>query len=124
MALGATFVSRRGQFEAKNAIFADMVVGRMASNMELLIKTQNTPLKTGQLRGDTRARRSGRFKWRVEARKEYAAVQELGFRRGARPFTHYTTPGTGRGWFRAAVNATINRKEAFVAEAKAAAGLQ
>lgn len=118
---GARFISRRGGFNRKSAAFADMVAGRMAMDIEVGIKTTaGTPVKHGQMKAAVRHYRVGAHKFRVVSPKEYSAVQELGRRRGARPFANYTTPGTSSGWFHRAVNAVVRNKDKYVAEAKGA----
>lgn len=54
-----------------------------------------TPKKSGELRRKRR-KESIRNGVSITWQSDHAAVQEAGRRRGARPFTRYTTPGTGK----------------------------
>lgn len=78
-------------------------VGLMnAANKGMTASTGRTPFKGGQLRQDRRVSplpNGARMTWSAP----YAAVHNLGQRRGARPFTNYTTPGTGKGFVEEAI---------------------
>jgi len=65
-----------------------------ARDIHISAKTK-APYKDGGLRSDSDFIKLGRHHWRVRFLKEYAAVQEKGKRKGARPFRNYTTAGTG-----------------------------
>jgi hypothetical protein len=53
-----------------------------------------TPKKSGRLRMDKIKQVLG-LRGKMAWGKDYAAVQELGRRKGSRPFSNYTTAGTG-----------------------------
>lgn len=65
--------------------------------------THRTPMKSGKLRQEVSVgpvlNNTTRIKWGAR----YAAVQNQGKRRGARPFHRYTTPGTGAGFVQTGV---------------------
>jgi hypothetical protein len=120
----ARFTSYSPQFRRKHISMVDVLLGHMAQDTEVAIKTKSgTPVKTGAMKGAVVHRRVGINKFRVESPKEYSAVQEQGARRGARPFTKYTTPGTGKGWFRGAVDGVIRNGQQYINEAKRSVGL-
>ena len=90
---------------ARNAMAMDMGLAHMAQDIEIGIKTGGrTPFQKGALRGETYHRKKAVLKYEVVAPVEYAEVQEKGIRSGSRAFTNYTTAGTGKGWFRGAVD--------------------
>lgn len=127
--MGTIFKSIRGTFDRNNEAFKDLVQGHMSMDIEVGIKTTaGTPVKTGGMKAEVRHFKNGRGGWRVEAGKEYSAVQERGQRlsgKGAptRKFTHYSTPGTSAGWFQRAIDNVIRRRESYIAEASRAVGL-
>lgn len=127
--MGGLFTSKREAFERNNAAFKDMVQGRMAMDVEVAIKTTaGTPVKTGAMKADVRHFKNEKGGWRVEAGKEYSAVQERGQRlsgAGAptKHFTNYTTAGTSAGWFKRAIDQVERRKEQYILEARRAVGL-
>lgn len=124
--MGALFNSKRDAFNRNNEAFKDMVQGRMAMDVEVAIKTTaGTPVKTGAMKSDVRHFKNDNGKWRVEAGKEYSAVQEAGIRmsgKGAptKRFSHYTTAGTKYGWFKRAIDSVQRRKETYILEARRA----
>jgi hypothetical protein len=123
------FTSNRSNFERNNAAFKDMVQARMAMDVEVGIKTSaGTPVKTGAMKSDVRHFKNEKGGWRVEAGKEYSAVQEAGRRmsgKGAptKQFSHYTTSGTSYGWFKRAIDAVSRNKHTYILEARRALGL-
>lgn len=122
----AVFVDKSPAFFSKHEAFKDMVLGHMAIDIERSIKLDGrTPVDKGDLKAETRSFRSPskRDSYRVEADKEYAAVQEKGYRAGSRVFTNYTTPGTGAGWFQLAINRTLANKRNYIDEARRALNL-
>lgn len=124
MATKAKFTSDRREFLRKNNQFIDMVGAHMAQDIEVSVKTGGrTPVKSGDMKGEVRHYKLGRGKYRVESPKEYSATQEAGIRRGARPFTNYSTPGTGKGWFSTAVSSIIRNSNSYVDEVKRAVRL-
>lgn len=111
------FSSDRSAFLRKNSQFVDMVGAHMAQDIEIGIKTGGrTPVKSGDMKGEVRHFKNRRGSYRVESPKEYSATQEKGVRRGARPFTNYTTPGTGKGWFESNANAIVRNRDSYVDE--------
>lgn len=118
------FTSRRHMFNRKNDAFKDMVMGHMAMDVERGIKTTaGTPVKTGDMKAETRHFRSPRGGFRVETDKEYAAVQELGRRSGSASFKNYTTTGTSAGWFKRAIDGVWKHQRSYIMEAKRALNL-
>jgi hypothetical protein len=126
--MGAVFISKSGEFFRKNDSFKEILMGHMAMDIEVAIKTTaGTPVKTGGMKSEVRHFKAASGKWRVEADKTYSAVQEAGIRlsgKGAptKPFTHYTTAGTSSGWFRRAIDSVMRHRDQYVSEAKKAAG--
>lgn len=124
MAKKARFTSDRREFLRKNNQFIDMVGAHIAQDVEVAVKTGGrTPVKSGDMKAEVRHFRLGRGKYRVESPKEYSEVQEKGQRRGSRPFTNYTTPGTGKGWFSNAVNSIVRNANSYVDEVRRAVRL-
>lgn len=123
------FTSKRGEFDRKNAALKDYAQGHIAMDIEIAIKTTaGTPVKTGAMKADVRHFRSPSGGFRVEAGKEYSAVQEAGIRltgKGAptKRFSHYTTSGTSYGWFKRAIDSTLRHKETYILQARKAVGL-
>jgi hypothetical protein len=122
--MSALFNSKRDLFDRNNEAFKDMVQGRMAMDVEVAIKTTaGTPVKTGAMKSDVRHFKNEKGGWRVEAGKEYSAVQEAGRRlsgQGAKQFSHYTTAGTKYGWFKRAIDSVTRRKDTYILEARRA----
>jgi hypothetical protein len=125
----SVFSSDRSEFMRKNDAFLDLLKGSMAMDIEVGIKmTAGTPVKTGDMKAETRHFRSETGGFRVETDKEYAAVQEAGQRLtgpGAptQPFENYTTPGTSAGWFQRAIDAVLDNQANYVTRAAEAVGL-
>jgi hypothetical protein len=123
------FTSNRGPFLRKNEAFKEMVLGHMAMDIEVAIKSKaGMPVKTGAMKSEVRHFKTENNKWRVESDKAYSSVQEAGIRKtgpGAptRRFKNYTTAGTGAGWFARAIDMTFKNKDHYIQEAKRAVGL-
>lgn len=119
------FRSTRGEFNRKNSAFKDMLMSHMAMDIEIAIKTTaGTPVDHGDMKAETRHFKSSRGGYRVETDKEYAAYQERGMRRdGSHIVRHYTTGGTGPGWFRRAIDGVWKNKNTYVSEAARALNL-
>lgn len=124
MANKARFTSNRSAFLRKNSQFVDMVGAHMAQDVEVAIKTGGrTPVDTGDMKAEVRHYKLRRGTYRVESPKEYSAPQEKGIRAGSRPFSNYTTPGTGKGWFQDAVGTIVRNANSYVDEVKRAVRL-
>lgn len=123
------FTSDRQTFLRLNSAFIDLLMGHMAMDIEIGIKTTaGTPVKTGDMKAETRHFRSPSGGFRVESAKEYAAVQEAGVRKSGpggptRPFRNYTTSGTGPHWFQKAIDDVLRNKDNYIEVAKQAVGL-
>lgn len=113
------FNSRHKEVIAKNAMAMDMALAHMAQDIEIGIKTERTPFKKGSLRDRTHHTKRAVLKYQVIVPVEYAEVQEVGRRKGSREFTNYTTPNTGKGYFKHAVEKTTrNAPHYFKTSAK------
>ena len=124
----ARFTSNRTVFNSKNREFKELATQRMAADIERLIKTGGKiPRKDGELQSSISHEplKTGSFTtgYRVKADSDHAAVQELGKRRGAREFKNYTTPGTGKGWFKGAIITIESKKDQYIQQAKRSAKL-
>lgn len=125
----AIFTSKRKDFLRTNSSLKDMVIGAMALDIDRFIKiSAGTPVKTGDMKAETRAFKTREGQWRVESAKEYAAVQEAGVRKSGpgaptARFEHYTTPGTGAGWFQRSIDAITKDGNRYVDAAAKAMGL-
>lgn len=123
------FTSNQVAFLKTNEQLKDMVLGHISLDIDRYVKTAaGTPVKTGDMKAETRAFKNKSGQWRVESGKEYSAVQEAGRRmRGpgapTAPFKHYTTSGTGAGWFHRAIAAIVGNAPSYVDEAARALGL-
>ena len=119
------FKSDRSRFLRKNAALVDMIAMHMGQDIEIQVKTGGrTPFNKGPLRDMTTHRKVAKGHVRAEVPVEYAAVQEKGQRRGAGRFVQYTTPGTGPGFFKRAIESVLARLNGYVEEAARAAGLK
>lgn len=129
MANKAVFKSNRRVFTSKHDEFKDVLMGHIAQDIEVAIKTTaGTPVKDGVMKSMVRHFRANNGQFRVEANAEYSAVQEVG-RRMSGPgaptaaFKNYTTPGTSAGWFGRAIMSVLKNKDNYVKEAARAVGL-
>lgn len=118
------FSSDRTAFNKKHATFLDVLMSHMAMDIEILIKTTTgTPVKTGDMKAETRHFRTRSGSFRVESDKEYAAYQEAGRRKdGTHIAKNYTTAGTGAGWFQKAIDIVLKNQISYVQVARRAAG--
>lgn len=123
--MSVIFTSNRPAFNDKNAALKDMVTGHMAMDIEVALKTSaGMPVKTGAMKSDTRHFRSPNGGFRVEIDKAYAAFQERGRRAdGSHMVKHYTTAGTGAGFFTRAIGMVLRNRATYIAEAKRALNL-
>ena len=89
----------------KNERVKDRSLAYAAQDIETIIKTGGrTPKDGGHLRGRTRHEKISSGKYRIVAPVAYAAYQERGMRfDGSHVVKKYSTPGTGKGWFNAAI---------------------
>lgn len=101
----------------------DRAIAYAAQDIEVYIKTSGkTPKDKGSLRGRTRHEKISDGRYRVVVPVVYAAYQERGSRAdGTNVVKKYTTPGTGKGFFQAAIDITGRNfpniiKSAFKAE--------
>lgn len=123
--MAGIFKSSRGDFHRKNEALKDMVIGRMAADIERVIKTTaGTPVKTGNMKSQVRHFKNARNQYRVEADAAYSAYQERGARAdGTHRVRKYTTAGTSAGWFRRAIDNVTRNKQSYISEAKRALNL-
>lgn len=124
------FTSRQKDFLRKNEDLKDMVIGTMALDIDRFIKVSaGTPVKTGDMKAETRAFKARSNKWRVESAKVYSAVQEAGQRMSGpgaptAKFENYTTAGTGPGWFARSIAAIFANRSSYITNAARALGLR
>jgi hypothetical protein len=118
----AKLIKERAEFEHKNREFKEIALASMAQDIEIHIKTGRTPVKTGNLKQLVHHSRTTTG-YKVESNADYSAVQELGKRSGAREFKNYTTAGTGKGWFKAAIDAVEKNRLSYIEKAKRGARL-
>lgn len=117
------FTSNRNTFYRKNDAFKDMVMGHMAMDVEVAIKTTaGTPVKTGAMKSEVRHFKTRFNQWRVESGKVYSASQEAGIVHGGK-VRNYTTAGTSAGWFKRAIAGVVHNKLQYAQEAKRALNL-
>lgn len=119
------FKSNTPDFLRKNDAFIDMVQGHMAMDIEVALKNSaGMPVKTGAMKSETRHFRSASGGFRVEIGKAYASFQEAGVRQdGSHVVKKYTTGGTGKGFFKRAINMVVKNRENYISEAKRALNL-
>jgi hypothetical protein len=130
----AKFVSKVPQFLKKNDAFIDVLYGHMAMDIERLAKMK-VPVSNTKASGNKRGggghlqssiyhERVRRGFFRVVANKKYAAYQERGARiDGSRVVKKYSTPGTGKHWFKNAIDNTKRNRDNYIREARRAVGL-
>lgn len=117
-----TFDDESKEFLARSLVMADNMMGQMAAGIEIQIKTSGkTPYKKGGLRAHARHTKIAAAHYEVTDDQEYAAAQEAGT--NPHPIRNYTTPGTGKGYFRAAIDTTLSRGDDYARSAANAAGL-
>lgn len=109
---------------SKNEKVKDRSLAYAAQDIEVLIKTGGrTPKDKGALRGRTRHERVGNGRYRIVVPVVYAAYQERGMRfDGTHKVRNYTTPGTGKGWFNAAIHTTAKNFFNLIRQAAKAEG--
>lgn len=119
------FKSDRGSFNSKHTAFIDMALGRMAMTVEIALKTSaGMPVKTGNMKSQTRHFKNKVGNWRTEIDVEYAGYQELGRRRdGSRVVRNYSTSGTSAGFFMRAIDIMFRQRDGLIMEAKRAVQL-
>src|SRR4051812_29477706 len=108
--MSSKYTSHRTAAEAALSVKMRKGVVNMGGDI-LRLSTTVTPYKHGDLRVRRRVVPTSKGA-RVEWLSGHAAVQNRGFRSGARPFQNYTTPGTGSHFVEAglkAVKANIGR---------------
>ena len=123
--MATTFKSTRAEFNRKHAAFKDMVMARMAMDVEVAIKTTaGTPVKTGGMKSEVRHFKTPAGAWRVEAGKAYSAYQERGARAdGSYRVRKYSTGGTSAGWFMRSINGMLKNRSQIIAQTRKAVGL-
>lgn len=118
-----SFSDHTPEYKQKFDHFTDAVIGLMAANIEIQIKTSGrTPFNKGGLRSGARHYRNELGSFTVEDNMEYAAAQEAGIINGS-PIKNYSTPGTGPHWFQSSIDTVISRKDEYIETAKRLAGL-
>jgi hypothetical protein len=97
----------------------DRALAYAAQDIETIIKTGGrTPKDKGSLRGRTRHERISSGKYRIIVPLVYASYQERGSRYdGSHVVKKYTTAGTGKGWFNAAIHTTAKNFNNLVKQA-------
>jgi len=110
--MSSRYSSHRTTAEA--AVIVKMRKGVINMGGDILrLSTPVTPYKHGDLRVRRRVVPTAKGA-RVEWLSGHAAVQNLGRRAGARPFSNYTTPGTGPRFVEAGLKAVkANLREYF-----------
>lgn len=132
--MSAKFTSKRGPFNKKNEEVKDMILGHMAVDIVRMAKMKAPVANTkasgnkrgggGHLQSAIMFVRVGMGSYRVSANKSYAAYQERGMRAdGTRRVKKYTTPGTGKHYFKEAIDKAWQNRHNYVQEAKRAVGL-
>lgn len=101
-------IDKTGQILLKNNKIKDHALARAAGEIDTIIKTAGrTPFKHGFLKNTVRHEKISDGQYRIVVPAIYAAYQERGMRAdGTHVVKKYTTPGTGKGWFQAALNTT------------------
>lgn len=119
------FRSNRSQFNEKHSSFIDMVLGKLAMDVEIALKTDaGMPVDTGNMKSQTRFFKNKLGNWRTEIDVVYAAYQERGMRAdGTNVIKNYTTGGTSSGFFRRAIDIMLTGREARILETKRALNL-
>ena len=111
MQMASKYSSNRTSAEA--ALNLKLRLGLINMGGDILkLSTPVTPYKEGDLRIRRRVTPTSKGA-RVEWLAGHAAVQNRGFRAGARPFTHYTTPGTGSHFVEAGIKAAVNNLKSY-----------
>ena len=111
--MSSRYSSRRAVAEAGVNVKMRKGVINMGGDI-LRLSTPVTPYKHGDLRVRRRVVPTAKGA-RVEWLSGHAAVQNRGFRAGARPFTQYTTPGTGPHFVEAGLKAVKSQLREYFA---------
>lgn len=132
----ARFISTPNGFYRKNESFKDLVIQRMARDIEVNLKTSaGMPVSAtkamgnkrgggGNMKAQTRHFQTPSGGYRVEIDVAYAAYQERGMRKsGSHVVRNYSTPGTSKGFFKRAIQAVRRNRQSYIMEARRAAGL-
>ena len=107
------FVNNFKKIRDEYAVKSVLAMQKTANNI-VIGSRPRTPQKTGALRGDITMGRVSKSSVKLTWAVGYAAVQNAGLRRGARPFRKYTTVGTGKGFVAVGVDYARKRiKESF-----------
>jgi hypothetical protein len=119
------FKSNRKPFMDKHKSFMDMAFARLAMSVEVALKTTaGMPVKTGNMKSQTRHFKSENGSWRVEVDVAYAAFQEAGQRAaGGYRVRHYSTSGTSAGFFMRAIDTMLRQRNNIIMESKRAFNL-
>lgn len=132
--MGARFTSKRASFNKKNDQVKDMVLAHMAIDITRMAKSK-VPVSNTKASGNKRGGgghlqsaimfvRVQEASYRVSANKSYAAYQERGARiDGTRRVKKYTTPGTGKHYFKDAIDKAWQNRHNYIQEARKAVGL-
>ena len=122
--MGYRIIDHTDRILLKNERIKDRSLASAAQDIETIIKTGGrTPKDKGSLRARTRHEMVSSSRYRVVVPLEYAAFQERGSRfDGSHVVRHYTTPGTGKGWFQAAINTTAKNFTNLVKQAARSEG--
>jgi hypothetical protein len=122
---GPSFKSNRSEFYRKHSSFVDMTLGRLASYVDVALKTSaGMPVLTGNMKSQTRFFKSKMGGWRTEVDVAYAAYQEAGQRKdGTHDVKNYSTSGTSAGFFQRAIDIMLNQREQAIEESKRALNL-
>lgn len=128
-----TYLNNTPTTLAKINSFADLLMGTMAAQIEVQIKTAGfTPLDKGNLKASARSMKLGQFMYQVIDTAAYAAAQEVGYRHNAgkqRPlgekiiFVNHPRGG-GAHYFQKSVDVVLGRASSYISSAQKAVGLE
>jgi hypothetical protein len=111
--MSSKYSSRRTAAEAEVIVKMRKGVINMGGDI-LRLSTPVTPYDKGDLRVRRRVVPTAKGA-KIEWLSGHAAVQNRGFRAGARPFSNYTTPGTGAHFVEAGLKAVMSRLREYFA---------
>lgn len=108
--------------------FTDLLMGTMAAQLEVQIKTSgNTPIDKGNLRSSARSVRLGPNRYEVVDTAAYAAAQEVGHRRsrvGNLILFKNHPRGGGAHFFQKSIVTVLARRDQYISSARKAAGME
>jgi hypothetical protein len=119
------FIDKSGPVIDKVDKGIDIALAHLAQDIERSLKTDGKmPVDKGQMKANTRHRRIDAKQYIVEIRKNYALYQEVGKGKNGTTFRNYTTAGTGKHFFKYAIEKARDKTSLYFKNGLRLAGLK